>query len=165
MNIRRAIFIILAAAASLFGAILLVYAHIDMFEMRTVRSSWNMSGIMAVLSGMVIAGGMVLLLLLWRVLGYDPGRAQSDLKIWICVLWGLLASLHLPFAISISIMEWIEYANGKPFWNTITRFWLSEDGFFVFLALMWPLPVIFGLGKYRAYLIKQGLKLHKPVLS
>jgi len=151
MKIGRIFFLTLSAAAAITALVLLVYAHLDMAQMRTVRPDFNFDGLIAFLCGIFISSGLAVLFLIWRCVGYDPTKARRDLGIWIWVLSGLIATLHVPFAISFSIDVWINARGQQTPWTALIDYWLSGDGLLLLLVLLWPLPAIIGVWRYRRF--------------
>jgi len=105
----------------------------------------------AAITALVLLVYLAVLFLIWRCVGYDPTKARRDLGIWIWVLSGLIATLHVPFAISFSIDVWINAKGQQTPWTALIDYWLSGDGLLLLLVLLWPLPAIIGVWRYRRF--------------
>ena len=149
MTAGRIFFLVIAVAAAIGALVLLGFAHQDMAEMRTVRPTFNFDGIVAFVCSVLIAGGLVVLFPLWRFLAYNPDLARRDLAVWIGALAALLLNLHLPFAVSLSIDTWINATAIETSGKALEELWLSGEGLFLLFLLLWPLPAIVGLWKYK----------------
>lgn len=142
-------FYTLTVLAACGAAVLMYFAQLDMMEMRKIRPAFNFDGIIAFLSGVFIAGGLVVLFPLWRIFAFTPATAQRDLKIWIGVLWAVFISLHLVFIASYLIDEWVNTPDWEVPFTAVKDVALSADAILLYVVAIWPLAAIFGLSRYR----------------
>jgi len=154
VSYRKIIFVLLLIVAALGAGFLFVVAQLDMAEMRTVRSAFNFDGIFAIIAGILIAAGIVVLFIVWRVLVFSPDTALRDIKIWIGGLLFLLVGLHGVFVYSylVDLILNTEAVNGLA---DAIRHAVSDKQALTLVAMcIWPVPVMAGLGYYHRKIAK-----------
>ena len=154
----RMIFLGLATLVAILAIGLTAISHVDMAQMRTPRSGFDLDGLATVLSGMAIAAGMVFLFPLWRLLAFDKALAQRDLTVWMAALWAVLIGLHLPYVLSVCVEQTLQRSNVDTIWQGFMSYWQVSEGLVLLLAMLWPLAAIIGIQRYRAYLSQSMAK-------